>query len=122
MIKFCFILILFSSLNSHSQDFEGEYSLLSKKEDGILGNVTIRYLNTDEINFEIEVATASGCTGLIEGIAKFTNQGVARYSGSECEELTFRFGKNKLDIDEKQCTSHHGMVCHFARTYYRENN
>ncbi|MBZ9652670.1 hypothetical protein [Psychroflexus montanilacus] len=98
------------------------YDFSSNKEDGILGRATIKYLSADEINFEIEVATASGCTGLIEGIAKFTNQGVARYSGSECEELTFRFGKNKLDVDEKHCTNHHGIVCHFARTYYKQNN
>lgn len=104
---------------SQSKEVAGTYNLPSNENGDLFGRVDIQYLGEDTIEFKLEVATASGCTGLLEGKAKMNNQGVATYSGEDCEQLMFSFEKDRVEVEEQHCTSHHGMICHFARTYFK---
>lgn len=104
---------------SQLKDLAGTYNLSSNENGDLFGRVDIIYLGEDEIEFQLEVATASGCTGRLSGKAKLNDNGLATYSGPECKLLTFRFENGSVEVEEEHCSNHHGMICHFARTYYK---
>lgn len=103
-------------LDSKFSKYNGTYN--SPFNDGGIsfGQLIIKYNENQEIEFEITTAHQSGCTGELKGIAKIESNGIAKYSGSGCESLTFEFKNNQVSIDEKNCEQH-GMRCYFSGNY-----
>lgn len=82
------------------------------------GRLIVRYNQNKEIEFKITTAHQSGCSGELKGIAKIDSNGIAKYSGQDCESLTFKFKNNKVNVTEKKC-EHHGMRCYFSGEYIK---
>jgi len=66
--------------------------------------------------FNIETATAKGCTGEVSGPLKFRNNTSAIYDADACK-LTFAFGAGNVTITEEKCKNQHGMACSFDGEY-----
>lgn len=82
------------------------------------GQLIIKYTENNEIEFDISTAHQTGCSGKLKGSAKINSNGVAKYRGQGCDNLTFQFKNNTVNVTEKNC-EHHGMRCYFSGEYIK---
>lgn len=93
--------------------FDGQYQLYAS------ASVGIKLVSKQKFEFSINVATAPGCEGFVEGYAVLKN-GIWYYSGEGCGKLTFSFKSNYLIVDEDDCLDLHGAGCSFAHKYTKK--
>ncbi len=98
-------------------DFAGVYRY---ETENMGGSIVIRPMTEERFEFSIAVGTSDGCTGELDGVATITGNRKARFSIENCEEITFRFSNQTLEVVEKGCDEFHGVRCNFAGKYTRE--
>ena len=84
------------------------------------GSVNIQYINGRKFKFDFVVGTATGCIGLLNGVALIDDNGIGNYIGKDCKSVTFSFKKDEIEVSENNCFSAHGAGCSFEHTYHRK--
>ena len=82
------------------------------------GKVTVKYITNNEIEFDLVTAHNQGSSGEIDGRVKIDTNGLAIFTTYDCEELTFQFSENQVEVGEKAC-QYHGNRSPFAGVYIR---
>ena len=104
------------------QILNDKYSFLSgsyeTKENASVSTATINYLGDSKIRFEI-ITVTQNCTGDVNGTVLIDKNGFGRFSGENCNNLTFKFSKEKLTINEIDCSGLHGFHCSFNGNYFK---
>ena len=78
--------------------------------------MSIYPVNGNKFKFELNTASASGCTGEMSGEVRIDLNKVGNFSTKDCK-LKFEFFDNMVSVTEIDCFSGHGMNCWFSGDY-----